>query len=502
MNQETTKTFKNHPLMMISELGTKSVIILFILLNNIKIETLEFIYQSFQSGNLWTYISSHGTEGLIGIAILIGILAIFLFTTWRKWYLTTYELSASGLSVIKKGLNQNTLHLYKKDISNINRTQNLLQRICGIYKLSINTNTSDTASKTDVKIFLNDNDSLWLMTVLKEVSSSTQDLEDKNTILFEKSYSKWEVIRHTFLAMSWEQVFFFLGILFIFVSVKCLDKYFIITLPSFVLTLNNSLKGYLSLTVLLAGAAGLLFKFIKTYLKIANFTIKRSKDDILLSYGLLTKEEYILPLEKIHAIVLKQSFLARLFHLTSIDVINIGLNDEKKEESTLLLQGPTKEALKNLAILLPEYNIEDHTQKQDTKNIGIYILNALPYLSMITLLAYLFLDVPLFYLIFFYLLYRLFKCYLATKTASFSDSNNLLVLSNGDFDKTTYLILKNKIEQIDIRKSLSARIYHKGKAIIYIMSNKSSGLNITDFGYYDDKILAKFKTIITKKENA
>lgn len=493
--QVKNETFKSHPLMIISELGRASYLILFSIFGNLS--TLYDLYKASRDGTLFIVLSEMQEESLWALGGLFVILGLYLFFAWRKWYFTSYRLSEEGLSVISNRLHKTELNLRRKDISNINLSQNLLQRLCGLYQIAINTNTSATANTTDVKLFLKEDKARWLEKTLKESPQGSEVKEKAREITqFEKCYHYGEILRHALLVTSWHQLsLFILAFLFIF-GLHGINTYFKLPLPPLWLELETFTKGYLTLGLLISMLCVSLGNSARVFIKYANFKIKKTEEKLYLSYGLLTKKSYTLPLEKIQAFVLKEHAFARLFGYTSLEAINIGFDDEKNETPMLLPYVRKKDLVPLLEHLMSENALSLSLTLQEKKTYWLYFLKALPSLSIITYLAYYFLERPYFYLVLFYWLFKGFHSYLDYRTKGFELKETLYCFINGSYEKATYYLKPNFLEQVELKKGLS----QKGLGVIspklYIMGSKRYINAISNFGYYEkEKLASLIKTL-------
>lgn len=478
-------TFKSHPLMIVSELGTGFYLILISIITNF--DNVKNAYFSIKEGN-FSSLFSQGIFYILGVFLLF--LVIIIFFSWRKWYLTSYILEKDTLTMQVNRLKKSTLVLAKKDISNINFSQNLLQRICGLYKISLNTNTSLTADKTDIQLFLAPKQANWLKGELNTFANSSENPtsvdNSSSSILYEKIYSQKEIIRHTILNTSWRQLMLPIFALTIFLVQKILFDTLGYLPPSFWQYLDFTSNGYLSFGFVTLALFLWVQGMVLTYLSTARFSIKRTENAILLTHGLITHKNYTLPLEKIHAIVLRQGFLARLFDYVSVEAVNIGLNDEKNEKPHILLQAPKSEVLTILAIILPEYSPEGNLLRQTKKSLPIYCLEKLPvFLILLTLTLYFF-QTSWYYIILPLLFYLIIKSYATWRTNSFLATQNIYTFVKGDFDKTTTLILAKRIEQVFFYGSITSRYFNLYRARVAIMGSGSPNR----FGYYSKKDLS------------
>ena len=75
--------------------------------------------------------------------------------------------------------------------------------------------------------------------------------------------------------------------------------------------------------------------------------------------------EYTIPVDKIQALVIRQSLVARIFHRYKAEIINIGMGDEEEEKNSfLVLYGTEKQLKEQISLLLPEF-LDTVEQKVD-----------------------------------------------------------------------------------------------------------------------------------------
>lgn len=494
MTQEKVQ-FKSHPLMIISELGRFFYLILFSIFGNLS--TLKDLFYALKTGELMTVLSELKTQSLWALGIILCVFALYLFFAWRKYYLTSYELSADSLTVFSNRLHKSKLLLAKKDISNISLSQTLLQRICGLYQISINTNTSSTANQTDVKLFLKEAKAHWLEESLKTTNEIESQVE-KTPFIYEKSYTKKEVFYHALLSVSCGELVFFLLVFSLILGINLISQAFNIRLPEFYLALHSLTKGYLSLGVFLTMLWLYGLMILRLFIRYYHFELKQSEDDKLyLSHGLITKKSYILPLEKIQALVIKQHGFARVFGFYALEAINIGFDDEKNETPCLLLYG-RKDQLAPLSSTILKERQPSTIKNQAKKTYFIYLFKALPSLIFLTLTLFYFIDSPYRYLIFLYWLYRLAFIYLDYLTKGFSLEKNHLICQTGVYEKITYYVKIKAVEQLQFKSSPVARLLKKTLPTLFIMGSEKYVKGISHFGYYADSCLLELKNLLKK----
>ena len=99
-----------------------------------------------------------------------------------------------------------------------------------------------------------------------------------------------------------------------------------------------------------------LWDTVKDFVRYYDFRAKRRGDKIYIRYGFFKKVEYTVPVNKIQALKLRQSFVARLGKRYMAEIVNVGMGDDSEEKNSFLILYSTEAKLKEkLAVLLPSF---------------------------------------------------------------------------------------------------------------------------------------------------
>ena len=99
-----------------------------------------------------------------------------------------------------------------------------------------------------------------------------------------------------------------------------------------------------------------LWDTVKDFVRYYDFRAKRLGDKIYIKYGFFKKVEYTIPVDKIQALKIRQSFLARIGRRYMVEIINVGMGDDQEEQHSFLVLYCTEEKLEErLSLLLPEF---------------------------------------------------------------------------------------------------------------------------------------------------
>ena len=340
--------FRNHISIIFEKLGAVSgAIIAFAIIN------VENIANLLKEGTR----SELSLSFLIGTAVVIAILVVSLvyqLVIWSKTYIYVQDNSI----VIEK----NTLHKTKntvgiRSISNVNIEQNLFEMFIGTCSLKLDTNSMSTADETDVKIVLKKNDAKelrkYLMTAMQDISERSKPLAEASS----KIASDWmlevsgkEMLSHGLLAVNVVSLLIAIGTFIALISM-------IVTGAEKVIRGESVVGMFFGL--LMAGGmwVSAMRDLLKGFIKYYNFKITRRGDRLYMSYGLLKKVNYTIPVEKINALKLKQSLFARISGHYMAEIINIGMGDDEEEtESFLFPYCRIETVAARITELIPEYD--------------------------------------------------------------------------------------------------------------------------------------------------
>lgn len=491
------KPFRNHPLMIIDSLGSTFYFLLSLLI----IKMPEIIRYIKEGPSQKSFHESLGEIGIILLLTVIALLAFYGFRGWRIYLKRTYQLTPQTLIITDQRLHHSALTLYRKDISNVTLSQSILQRLLGLYRIKIDTNTRDTANITDVSIIQKADFAHALQKELQRDvhSSNTADSADnpetpehatETDLLPQSAWQKSsvsDVIMHVCMNLSWFSLFIS-GLIFMWALIAFILIFFIGSSLSWTPFSEDDLdSAWTALIPLIGFLTPLLSSTFGTYFKCHDFRIRRIGEHIELQQGLITRHSYNLPVEKIHAVVLEQRIIARLFGYASVKAVNVGFGNEKNEEAQLLLTTPLRKIGPTLDALLPEFADLPIMTPQPRQAV-------LPILAPRLLTAFLVILPALYYLpghwkwliaplIAFFPLY----IYAACITPHLALSPERIAFTSGVFDSTTLLLPTRHIEQIEISEPLLARPVGLSKATVHILSGSLLD-SVYSSGYFPKQV--------------
>ncbi len=401
---------------------------------------------------------SVGLTSLIVAGIAV-VYVIFSLITWAKTYFTVTDdmLIVERNTLMKR---KNTIAL--KNISNVNLEQGLLSMIFGTCKVKLDTNTLSTANETDVTIVLKRRDAEGLrMLLLEGAGNAAEDEPEVENVVFDEGKtfeaSTGDIIANGFFSLSFSVVLIFLGMAALVVGM--LSE----AIKDPELGFGDALSVFISLALL---TVGLVWSMVKKFIDYVDFRAERAEDKIYLSYGLLRKVTYSIPVSKINAILVKQTLIARLGHRYMVEIVNVGMGDEDREARTFFLPYSKKERIADLlSRLLPEFEgcLQMEEERQSPAIWLIYLRKVFIYLAVsavCTAFVYeLWRDYVIIPLIGFaalgvWLLIVKIAVYF-TRSTSFGEK--MLSVSEGAFSKKRLFVEYGKVQYIVSKQGLIAR---------------------------------------------
>ena len=487
--------FRNHISIVIENIGGSFIFIMTLLfgnlINNIKdIDISNINYKA------------HLNEILISFLVLFIMCIIFIAYQVIIWYKTFIYIDNTSIVIEKNTMNKKKNVIGISNISNVNTEQNLFEMLIGTCKVKLDTNTLSTADKTDLKIILKKDKaeefSNYILSLINKDAIRKEEFTDIKQDRYDIVASNKDLIKNGLYSIN-------------LISIIILIVSFIITVYTSINNLINEnigksilniiLNSIISFGVFLSAFWSLLKGFIKYY----NFSIKRKDDKLYLRYGLLKKVNYTIPVDKINGIKINQTLIARLKKRYIVEIINIGIGDEKGEpQSTILLYSTKEKIKKDLELILPEFSrcIDLNVEKQPKKvwyvwsfSFSIYISVACLYLIFINDFINEILLISLFIVLGIILLLIL-SAFLNYKTDGIIIDDEYLGVSKGFFGRSFIFVKYYKVQYIDFIQNPIAHYLNIQKGKISILASTLNRFHTLP--YFDTKYSDNIKEKLLK----
>lgn len=419
-----------------------------------------------------------------GILFLISAVVLWNLWVWSKTYISIY---GNTMVIEKKTLNQKKNSIHIGNISNVNMEQNLFERLIGTSKLKIDTNTFSTANSTDVKIILRTPQAQefeqYLMKLMKDIKGEEVQKEEP-VLKFDVEASTEDMIKNGLFGMNLLSVFIFLSGLIIIAAQITKIAESGIGAGGFV---KMIIQGMILISIFLSALWDILKNFIKYY----GFKAVRKNNTLYIQYGLLKKVNYQIPTDQIQAFKLKQTLISRICKKYMAEIINVGIGDEKGEQSFLFPYCDQRKAQVYLETLLPEFKdvlkVKVHPQPR-----SVWKIWTVSFLGYIVVLAIsLFVGLQFWKTYFIYMITGAglltfgILCFMicSYRTRGMKITQDTFVLSNGIIKREYCFVKFCKIQYAMIQQNLLACKFGITKGKVFLLA--SSAENIQRIPYYE-----------------
>lgn len=369
---QTEKTqgmrFRNHISIIAEQTGGLLIALLIVLVPSL-LENIDELMETgleFMDGK-WLLVN-------LGLILFFLVIIALQFAVWSKTYIS---LQDNAVVIERNTLNKKKNTIGIRNISNINTEQNLFEMLLGTCKVKLDTNSRSTADSTDVKIVLKKADALAFK---QEVTRRIRDAESGAGKGFSAQQAAagapgealrgeammpagdageaedydvrsdlGDILQHGFFSVNILSV----AVIILGIAGAVRTVFQIVGDPDAAQTLIGAASGVLVAALIVASA---LWDTVKDFVRYYDFRAKRRGDKIYIRYGFFKKVEYTVPVDKIQALRLKQSFVARLGKRYMAEIVNVGMGDDNDEKNSFLILYSTEAKLnERLAALLPEF---------------------------------------------------------------------------------------------------------------------------------------------------
>ena len=369
---QTEKTqgmrFRNHISIIAEQTGGLLIALLIVLVPSL-LENIDELMETgleFMDGK-WLLVN-------LGLILFFLVIIALQFAVWSKTYIS---LQDNAVVIERNTLNKKKNTIGIRNISNINTEQNLFEMLLGTCKVKLDTNSRSTADSTDVKIVLKKADALAFK---QEVTRRIRDAESGAGKGFSAQQAAagapgealrgeammpagdageaedydvrsdlGDILQHGFFSVNILSV----AVIILGIAGAVRTVFQIVGDPDAAQTLIGAASGVLVAALIVASA---LWDTVKDFVRYYDFRAKRRGDKIYILYGFFKKVEYTVPVDKIQALRLKQSFVARLGKRYMAEIVNVGMGDDNDEKNSFLILYSTEAKLnEKLSALLPEF---------------------------------------------------------------------------------------------------------------------------------------------------
>lgn len=326
-------------------------------------------------------IGAASLTALITFGVILAALIIYLVTRFFAWKRTYISVTNENFIYDKRTVFfQKKVNVKLLQISTVNFQKGIVDRIFGTYTVKLDIDSSATAEKTDFHlVFKEDLAKAFEAEILSakgEHATSANDnsctaspIQELAPII---SFDTGRILLHSlFMTPIWGAIAF--GAALAGVSVPFMELSPI----------------FYPIVFLLGLPVALILSFLSSLLRNVflyhNFTLSKNQNELVISFGLITKRTFRLPLSKTNAVIVKQSFFGRIFGMYYAEIINVGMGNEQERLSPVFCLMLKKQALERvLEEAVPEFAGEIKFLASPARAfLPTFLKGALPMLALI-----------------------------------------------------------------------------------------------------------------------
>ncbi len=368
--------------------------------------------------------------------VIIGIFSIFFYFQWRNTYI---YFEKTNLIIEKGKIFKKVTTIHLSDIAAVNIKRNLIEQIIGTSNLKFDLNMNQENSFNSKLVFQEKTAIEIKNNILEHIGKNIES--DNQNIDSVISYKPVDVFRHMLLSTDISSVFILIAV------------YGFIIIAS----INDLLaQGLIVLIIVgIIAIVPLIWNLFKNYFSYYNFKVSRDENTIKLSYGAFTNYKYSIPIDRINAVIIKQTLQARIAKYYKIEVVNAGLGGNENEEEKTIISLYVKEHEKNIILnkIIPEYQNDINMEIPPKQALFHYLFAKLP---LILIFISLNIISPWFNLGAVILILIALAQYKSNKIGY---DNNVFIIQKGIVNKKKAIIQFSNVELIAIHKKLFTAIF-------------------------------------------
>lgn len=451
--------------------------------------------------------------GAVLQGLLVALVFLVILVAWQilVWARTFISIDGTTLVIERNTLNRKVNTIGIGNISNVNTEQNLFEMLVGTCKIKIDTNSLSTADSTDVKIVLKKREAeafcARITRIMEEMAGgqSMAPQEEPGMEPGRETLSSADVLEGTkgaSLGAMLVHGFYQASFISVGIVLLCLVGAGVTAADS--LSQGNLGK---SIAEMLLGAAVVLLIFvsavwdlIKGFIQYYDFKVMRREDKLYISYGLLKKVRYTIPVDKINALKITQSIQGRLTGRWMAEIINVGMGDDQEDrKSFLLLYDKKEQNAQRIRELLPEFAgaMEGEPERSPRRVWGIWAIGLLVWAGALLVCAFGAAEFWPQYQRWIFgaavlvsgwtLLMQVF----AYRTAGMCEEGDFLILSQGYLGRRSLAIRFGKIQYLRLKQNALARRWKMAKGQVYLLAG--SGDRSHKIPYFREEISRQLK---------
>ncbi|SDN81657.1 PH domain-containing protein [Bacillus sp. OK048] len=412
----------------------------------------DFIFTFIALFFIWN--NGESSKLMLFAAVTIAIILIIL-TSNLTWMRYTYRLEDNELRIEYGVFVRKKRYIPMERIQSIDISEGILQRICGMVKVQIETAGGSGKDEAEAVLAAITKEEARIIQEYVTASKENPAMQEVGVVQETRNQTIYKITPSQLILLSLTSGGVGVVISAVLALLSQLDD--LIPFGRLFRGVEQWAVGNIILIAILVFAGFVvawILALIGTMLKYANFNVIKTDHDLIISQGLLEKRQITIPLKRIQSVRIDENIVRQWLGYGSVIVESAGGSASNKEGSKVLLLPLVK--IHTIEQILKPYLIDYQWNPTFTpvpkRAMSRYILRSWLVIGPIVVITIAFLKVWGLISLVFLGLFTIWGL-LKYKDAGWSFNHEQLNLRYRTIVRTTVFIKKNKIQSLDMRES-------------------------------------------------
>ncbi|TWK98572.1 hypothetical protein CHCC20327_4678 [Bacillus licheniformis] len=436
------------------------------------------------------FLNQSQTVKMIAIAAAVLFFIALVVTSIIKWSKFTYRIEEDELRIEEGLINKKKRYIPIERIQTINTSAGLIQQMFKLVKLQVETASGGTEAEVSL-VAITQAEAERIQQALFERKKAAEDTGTDVPVPLEETAEEAEEAEEPVMMykMTGQELLTAastssgIGVIIsgVFAFFTQVDDFFDLDwLYDRFAFLNSAGAAVIALAAFVALFIAWLLSIVGMLLKYANFTVVRKEKEIVISRGLIEKQQITIPLQRIQAIKIKESLIRQPFGLAAVTIVSAGGNVLEEDKSAILFPIISKKIInQRLGEFIPDYAPEDDLNRLPKRALRRYILRASwPVLAVVPLSI---LFPPWGYLSAVLIPFYWIIGYFSYRDAGWKISGSKIIMSSRFIGRTTAVIQRRRMQVFEVSRSY----FQRKKQLVSIHTSTKSSVLMEKFSVAD-----------------
>ncbi len=408
-----------------------------------------------------TIFGRRGSEwDIFSLGIPAAVIALSLIYSFIFWLRFTYRIEENELRIESGVFVRHKRYIPFERIHSLDQSEGILHRAFGLVKLKVETAAPGGIGKEEAEAVLaaiSKQEANRFQEILKEIKNRNVKMVADEEQAEESLIYKMSTKELIMLATTSGGVGVILSAVIAFLTqIEELIPYKTV-FDQFNSFITNGIV-VISVLVLIGFLFVWFIALIGTMFKYANFSVRKTGADFVISRGLIEKRQITVPLKRIQSVRISQNILRQPFGYGTVFFETAGGSVENKELSKVMVLPivKRKEMAEILGKWLPDYQLNVKVQHAPNRALWRYLIKGWLMILPVILIPPIFLG-PWAWLTLLLILPITYLQYLTHHDAGWSIDENQLTLQFREINKHIVFVTKRKIQSVKSSESYFQR---------------------------------------------